>query len=483
MPNKGLDAGRGSPPAKDQSWVWLLLIVAAGGAACLALNLPGHLSFDSVLQLAQGRSGSYNTWHPPVMAWLLGLGDRLVRGASLFVLLDVLLVFGGLALFATASARPGRLTLALAVLFCASPLLLIYPAIVWKDVLFGAAATCGFGALTTAAARWRAPVARRLWTLLAWGLLVLAALTRQNGLVILPIAAAAFGLVCVAEGQSRRPLRTGLLYACAFFAASVVCVAVASAALNARSDGEPARVHQVEDLQVYDIVGALTLDPGLQLGVLHARAPALERQLRTAGVAAYTPVRIDPLVELPGLVQGRDRNRAVLNGQWRELVTRHPVLYLKTRARLLRWVVLTPELDKCVPVYVGVDGPEPEMSELGLKPRGSDRDAAAEAYGWWFVGGPVLSHAAYGAVALLLLAWFCVRRRRSDYAVAGLLLSAMAFTATFSVLSVACDYRYLYFLDLATMAAALYGAATWRPRSSEAKPRPVRTRAGSGRLS
>ena len=72
------------------------LVLALGCAVSLGMNLPGHLSYDSILQLWQGRSGVYNTWHPPVMAWLLGLGDALVPGASLFVVLDTLLLYGAL---------------------------------------------------------------------------------------------------------------------------------------------------------------------------------------------------------------------------------------------------------------------------------------------------------------------------------------------------------------------------------------------------
>ena len=39
---------------------------------------------------------------------------------------------------------------------------------------------------------------------------------------------------------------------------------------------------------------------------------------------------------------------------------------------------------------------------------------------------------------------------------------ALTFTASFAVISIACDYRYLYFLDLSAIAAALYLAASAR---------------------
>jgi hypothetical protein len=53
-----------------------------------------------------------------------------------------------------------------------------------------------------------------------------------------------------------------------------------------------------------------------------------------------------------------------------------------------------------------------------------------------------------------------LRRRRSpDLAVAAMLGSAFAFAASFAVISIACDYRYLYDLDLAVIAASFYLAA------------------------
>src|ERR1700678_2201406 len=56
-------------------------IILLGYVAALVADFPGHFSPDGVWQLAQGRVGRYNTWHPPVMAWLLGLAGRVHTGA------------------------------------------------------------------------------------------------------------------------------------------------------------------------------------------------------------------------------------------------------------------------------------------------------------------------------------------------------------------------------------------------------------------
>ena len=57
-------------------------------------------------------------------------------------------------------------------------------------------------------------------------------------------------------------------------------------------------------------------------------------------------------------------------------------------------------------------------------------------------------------------------REPADVVMAALMASALAFAASFFLISIACDFRYLYFLDLAAMAGALYVALDppWRKR-------------------
>ena len=61
------------------------LVLAAGLLAMLAVNLPGHLSTDSVVALHQGRTGVRETWAPAVVSWILGRFDALSPGTSLYV--------------------------------------------------------------------------------------------------------------------------------------------------------------------------------------------------------------------------------------------------------------------------------------------------------------------------------------------------------------------------------------------------------------
>src|SRR4029079_14684594 len=43
---------------------------------------PGFMSFDSSWQLQEARAGHYTNWHPPVMAALWSILDRIVSGPA-----------------------------------------------------------------------------------------------------------------------------------------------------------------------------------------------------------------------------------------------------------------------------------------------------------------------------------------------------------------------------------------------------------------
>ncbi len=110
----------------------------AGAALTAAAYWPGLMTWDSVRQYGEALSGAITDWHPPVMAWLLGLGDAVVPGTGLFTAFDMLLAFG--ALLSLVALRPKRASWPAAAVTLAivlSPQLLLYQGLVWKDVLFG----------------------------------------------------------------------------------------------------------------------------------------------------------------------------------------------------------------------------------------------------------------------------------------------------------------------------------------------------------
>ena len=116
--------------------IWTAAILIAGWAAAIAVSWPGHLSYDSIIQLHDGRTGFYHSWHPPVMAWLLGLADAMLPGAGLFVVFDATMFFGALLLLSRCKASGSWFAAIAAAGFALLPQCLLYQGIVWKDVLF-----------------------------------------------------------------------------------------------------------------------------------------------------------------------------------------------------------------------------------------------------------------------------------------------------------------------------------------------------------
>jgi hypothetical protein len=432
-------------------------ILAAGFVGTVAVNWPGHLSYDSVLQLSQARSGIYNTWHPPVMAWLMGIGDALVPGTGLFIAFDAALAFGTLAIAAwPGRARAGWAAVVAAAVAVILPQLMIYQGIVWKDVLFADAAVAGFACLAVAANG-----ARRWWFAGAsFLLLVLAGLARQNGLMLLPFAAIAAGWIAAREGVAR--WRAAALGA-GVFATLLAGVVAAGALLNLRSDGEPGPTEQFRLLQIYDLAGAVAHDPSLPLAALDEDDPDMAAAIRAQAPHLYTPVRNDPLISSPGMQKPlRTLDEDALSADWRALVLHRPWLYLQVRWGDFVQVVFTPDIAACRPIFTGIEAPENLLRGLGLKGRRDARDLAFDRYGKAFFGTPVLSHVPFLLIAVGGIMLLARRRRPEDIAFAAMLAGVLAFTGSFFAISIACDYRYLYALDLSALVVLLYASTDWR---------------------
>ncbi|HEX4303281.1 MAG TPA: hypothetical protein VHZ78_10840 [Rhizomicrobium sp.] len=437
-------------------------ILVAGFAVTLAVNLPGHFEFDSIRQLIEGRTGVYSNWHPPVMSWLLGVADALVPGASPFVVLDASLAFGAILSLLWLVPRPRWPVVAAAALGVALPQLFLFQAIVWKDMLFADALLAGFAALAHAAGQRGRP---RLALLgLAAVLLALAALTRQNGATILPCAALVLGWVAAQESGWRRGLRAGA----GFLAVCVVLAIGANALLQLRASQALGAVEQIEDLQLYDIAGLMARDPKLTLPILDAQAPGMAKVMREKGAALYTPAGHDRLSDESGMGPFIVSSVGPVRRQWWALVTSRPLAWLAVRAADFAWAFTSTHPEDCMTYAVGIDGPAEDMKAAGLTPRRDARDEwLDDSYATPLLETPALSHpvfAGLGALCLVLLLW---RRRPADLAMAGLLIAAALYAASYFVIAISCEYRYLFAIDLSAIAAAFYLAMDWRIQAKE----------------
>jgi hypothetical protein len=108
---------------------WGLGIILIGWALALAMSAPGHLTYDSMHALNEGRLGVFSGHQPPIIAVLIGLCDRIWTGTGLYLLLCQAVFYVPMLLYVVSVpiTAVGLGAVAIAVL---SPLMLLYQGIV-----------------------------------------------------------------------------------------------------------------------------------------------------------------------------------------------------------------------------------------------------------------------------------------------------------------------------------------------------------------
>lgn len=424
-------------------------VIVASWVLSLGINAPGHLSYDSVVQLQEGRSGVFQSMHPPVMSVLLGLADGILPGTGLYLVIATAPFFIGLLLACRgAEGRRAASLIALALLALAllNPFLLVYQGIVWKDVLFANLAVLAFALAGTALDQ--PPGPRRVAAAIAAALLAgVAATIRQQGL-LMPLALGVVTLLAVPRGTgwARRAASAAVILGVSLGTMAALGAAVRSAAVSPPAD--PSREGLLL-LQGFDVMGmaarGVPVPVGGGLGRMDAQA--VEAYARRY----YTPTRLDPVVPEP-LPAAFDRlDIQPMWGIWKAMVLASPGAYLAHRAAVLRWQIWPPDVMQCLPIHVGVEGAPARLAELNLAPgaRPGDQRLYAMATPWFetplFRGGAWI----LASLAILLI---LVRRRlaeAADLAVAALQVSAILFAASYALVGIACDLRYLFLLPAA----------------------------------
>lgn len=456
--NRDLSVTEGETLART-AYRWVLI---AGLLLSLAANLPGQMSVDSVIALEEARSRIRQTWAPAAFSGVLHAFDMLLQGTGLYVVASSALLFGAWMSLPNLRPRTGWAAAVVAAIAVLTPQVLIYQGVVWRDVLFANLTVAGFILLARAASHWGL---RRDWLSLvaAAACLGLGAAVRQNGIILALAAAVALAWTSRAGGW-----RAALGWGGGGFLATIAFALAFNFA---------AQPHEVADhlrpgaetliLEHYDVVGALAHDPALPLNDIAAANPAAAARIKAEAPKIYSPARVDTLDQDAAFRQALwHLPDAAMNAQWRDVILHDTGAYLAHRFDVFDQLFLTPDLQACLPVQVGVAGPPDMIDDLGLAPGVRPQDRALQHYAQDFFGTPVYSHLTFALIALACAGLLLWRRAGPDVSMAALLLGALAFTASFFVISVACDYRYLYLLDLAAMTGLIYVALDppWRRR-------------------
>ncbi len=430
-------------------------ILILGFLLVIAANMPGQLSNDSIRQLHEARAGVRETWGPVVYASILAAFDRIIPGTGLYLVSSVFLFFATLWGMLGLRSRVSWLAPPAALALILSPSVMLYQGIVWKDVLFANLAVTSFVLLARIARVWRP---RQVPWITFGGLLItlaVAAQVRQNGIIAAVIAAGVLGWTLRSLGWRRAvSWGVGLLAAVAVVShgLAIVCTPRTSLVRGMENQG-------IRSILQYDLVGMAAHDPKVTLSLIAAEDPDAARNILTYGVPLYAPERIDFLDQDPRVGKALWHvPLGVLSRQWGDLVLTHPLAYFHHRWDVFDAVFMTPHIDSCLPFYVGIDGPPNTIADLKLTPGVDPVDQKLYNYGTLFLDTPAISHVAFAGLALAISLALMLRRAPQDFAMVGLMVSGLGFAGSFFLISIACDYRYLYFLDLAALTGLFYVA-------------------------
>ncbi len=444
-------AGRGAA-----AW----LAAAAGAGLLIVLFYPGFVSSDSAEQWLQARSGQYTSVHPPIMAQLWSLTERIVPGPGGMFLLNSLLFWAGLAWLAQALFRRPGSQVAFVLLIGLWPPVLGTLAHVWKDIPMAA-----FALLALAALAWELQRPSR-WRLgLAVLLFALACAHRHNALpLVLPFLLH----IVIRAGVPGWPAR---LFASAALALLVFLLA-----------GLPARHPDVSTRQVWPVtaiwdLAAVSIAENEMRVPADWRAPDLSvNELREAFQPWSNTTVFDTDKLLISLYRDpTPEQNASLRQAWLALWLEAPIPMLRHRLRLTRLLFGVPPGQ--VPAGLLMAPGWFQLAENPpLRPADSElRDRAVRVL-QQVAGTPLYRGWPY-LLALLTLIALAARRRRTAHPLFWpVACSVLLLCAPLPLLAPSAEFRYLFWLLLGTgIAFSLYpwsGPAANTTPSSIARSKP-----------
>jgi len=416
-------------------------ILLIGWLVFLEYAYPGYMSYDSIQQLGEARSGRFGDWHPPAMAALWRLIELVVAGpvGMLVIQSGCFLIGAYLVLMRAMSTRAAAV--------CASCLLWFPPigvvmAVIWKDSQMAGFLMLGTGLLCAAARRDR---------LLGVALLLLASMMRHNAFTMtFPLVVLLF--VWRLDSRGWRRYAVGL------------AVWVAITGMGALFSSRLTRHHDYtwyRSSALIDIVGTLNYAEPISDEQLR---PLLEgvrviptHDLQQAARRAYNPAwTFDVIWNMERRFFDDPANkpqRLAVVRAWKKIVLGHPYAFLTYRAEIFLHLLGLGPKPPDSPIYVGFsDLQDPFGSaQRALHLASASRIQQKMQLGMLRLGLSSLFHPYLYALLAILLLPFSLRDRLSF----ALLASGLVGEAALYFVAPTGDYRYSIWLVIVDAAAVM----------------------------
>lgn len=415
-------------------WVWF--------AAVLVVNLPGHLTHDSITQIAEGRSGYVRSWNPIFSSWVFGTLVNWTGGTEILVAVSATMLAASVYLILQASPHQRLWPLIPTAALLFTPILLIHPGVIWKDVWFAHFSLLAFGFIAIRARGYG-------WWAEGMAIVLLAAalLSRQTGILVALVGVLALTLLHTARDDSQPARKPGVARRALAFLLRVALLLLAAQALSglARSEMKQIEIGEVGTgfklVAFFDMAGMLKKDPTLQLQSLRARGYQTD-EWEAAAKASFSAERIDRL-DLRAMTGPGDLGVEPIFKQWLALIVSNPLTYAAHRMDVYAWFGGLEDQRLCIPIHVGIDA-GPQTPDAGIKlniPRMS-----ASLYQWsrHFVDTPYFAPVFWSGISVLVCLLLAQAGLCRD-AVFWLQVAGLTYSASYLIAGFSCDFRYSYF--------------------------------------
>ena len=404
---------------------------------------PGHMSNDTLTQLAQVHGDTLTDFHTPVLVALWRLSWAVLPGPWYALLATVALFVASVYVLVRAALRPVAALVA-TVAVTVSPMMLGYLGVLSRDTWFTVLTLAAFAALVAAGVR--AGRARVALVAVALAFSWLAVGARQNGFPV-ALVAAVLGARLLLDSLPRRGVldRRG---AGAFVAVALFAAVMGSQLLFVRLALRPAPRHPEQAVLLFDLVGISVREGEALLPPEVYPLQDVDALRRRTGDTTIAGAIYGPEAILPFPVA--DEHLDELRDAWWRAVRQHPAAYADTR-----WDQWLAQLGWTRNV-LWVQHPSVDPNPWRYRPTFHRLDAAANDYVAWTASTPGLDGGLVHEVWVYLLVdvagvGYLRSRNLGRRAVGGLALAAVLYEGTLLLAGTGSEYRF----GLLTVAAGL----------------------------
>lgn len=410
-------------------------ILAIGFAAFLLYAFPGYMSTDSVHQLTEARTGVFSDGHPPLMAAIWWVLDRIVAGPLLMLLLQGAMFLGGLYVLLQRVLSP-RASAWVAAGVLVFPPVLVVMAVIWKDSQMAAFLVAGTAGLVHPNLRIR---------VVGLVLLALACALRHNAFAaVVPLVFFLF------EWRTRlqwwRRILIGLaaaalLVGAAFVVSRVLAVNhVPLSPMYKDITGIVARMDDRGDAELAELLRGtpLAVSENIQARARHAHA------LVASWRVVIGPDRLFDHADTP-------EQHEALRRVWRDLVFSEPLAYMHSHWDNLAVMMGLRDPDFPAPIWNVFLEDRATMVPIEHTSTWSGAQARLDrALHWLYYNTYLFAPFMYALLAFALLAT-CARDRLTI----GLFTSGLLYELSFFPVGASPDYRYSHWMITSTVIATV----------------------------